>query len=140
MYRIKILSIGKTKETWLQSAFDEYAKRLQSVASFDLVWVKDNTQLISTANKESDPIILDPRGKLYTSETFSQMLVDALEKGGSKVTFIIGGAEGLPEEVKRMGRLVGFSPLTFTHQITRLILIEQIYRSLEIARGSQYHK
>ena len=140
MYRIKILSIGKTKEIWLQSAFDAYTKRLQSAASFELIWVKDNTQLIAAANKEADPIILDPKGKLYTSETFSQMLLEALQRGGSKATFIIGGAEGIPEEIKRMGQLVSFSPLTFTHQITRLILIEQIYRGLEIARGSQYHK
>lgn len=140
MYHIKILSVGKTKETWLQSAIDEYLKRLKSTVKFEFQWVKDDEQLIFQAMKDKQLIILDPKGKMHTSETFSQMLIEELEEGGSHVTFVIGGADGVPQSLKSQGRLVSFSPLTFTHQITRLILIEQIYRSLEIARGSSYHR
>ena len=140
MYHIKILSVGKTKETWLQNAIKEYIKRLQPIAKFNYIWAKDDEQLVSLASKEKSLVILDPNGRLYTSEKFSEFLTEQLVKGGSRLTFVIGGADGVPEQLQSKGILVSFSPLTFTHQITRLILIEQIYRGLEIARGSNYHR
>lgn len=140
MLKIKILSIGKTKETWLEQAFQEYQKRLTSRAQIDCLWAKDNAQLIEWAKKENSYISLDPQGLLFTSEKFSSFLSEQLEKEGSRLCFLIGGAEGLPEALKKEGKLISLSPLTFTHQITRLLLIEQIYRALEIERGSSYHK
>lgn len=140
MYHIKVLSVGKTKESWLQSAIEEYLKRLKSTVKFEFIWAKDDEQLISLSEKETRLVILDPKGSLYTSEKFSQFLVKELERGGSHLAFVIGGADGVPQSLKNRGPLISFSPMTFTHQITRLILIEQIYRGLEIARGSSYHR
>jgi 23S rRNA (pseudouridine1915-N3)-methyltransferase len=139
MIKIKILSIGKTKESWLEEAMDEYIKRLKAQISFDFVWAKDNAQLIELAHKEATVIALDPQGSLFSSEEFSSFITHKLIQGGSRLTCIIGGAEGLPLELKQLP-LISLSPLTFTHQLTRLVLIEQIYRAFEIQKGSRYHK
>lgn len=140
MFKIKIFSVGKTKESWLEEAFNEYLMRLKPTLQIECLWVKDTPQLIEWALKESTLICLDPEGKLFTSEKFSSFLFHELEKGGSRLSLVIGGAEGLPEELKQRGTLISLSPLTFTHQITRLVLIEQIYRACEIKKGSKYHK
>ncbi len=140
MIKIKILSVGKTKEAWLEEAFQEYVKRLSPFAQIELAWTKDDRQLVDKLKKEPHPLYLDPAGKLLTSEGFSRLLFDLLQKEGARLTIVIGGAEGLPEEIKKGQPLVSLSPLTFTHQITRLIAIEQIYRAFEIEKGSHYHK
>ena len=85
-------------------------------------------------------IALDPLGKTCTSEEFCELLFAAIERGGSRLSFIIGGAEGLPKEVRADAKLVSLSRLTFTHQMARLVLAEQIYRATEIRKGSGYHK
>lgn len=140
MIKLKILSIGKTKEKWLNDAFNEYVKRLSASVQIESAWAKDDAQLIEWAQKENFYLCLDPAGRLFTSEEFAHFLIQQWEKGGARLTLIIGGAEGLPAEIKQKGSLISLSPLTFTHQMTRLVLIEQIYRSIEIQKGSHYHK
>lgn len=140
MIKIKLLSVGKTKEKWLSEALEEYSKRLSAVVQIESVWAKDDRQLLEWVYKEERFLCLDPGGQLYTSKEFSELLSQQWEKGGSRLTFVIGGAEGLPQELKERGTLISLSPLTFTHQITRLILVEQIYRAAEIQKGSHYHK
>ena len=140
MIKLKILSVGKTKEKWLNDAFDEYKKRLSSSVSIESGWAKDDHQLIEWSQKEHNFLSLDPAGRQFASEEFASFLTEQWEKGGSRLTLIIGGAEGLPEVIKKRGTLISLSPLTFTHQMTRLVLIEQIYRATEINRGSHYHK
>lgn len=140
MLKIKILSVGKTKESWLQEAWDEYCKRLKTTAQIETLWAKDDKHLELLAEKEDRLILLDPQGKMHTSESFSKFLWEEIEKGGAKTTFLIGGAEGIPQALKDKNESISLSRLTFTHQMTRLILIEQIYRALEIAKGSKYHK
>lgn len=139
MLKLQILSIGKTKEKWLEEAFDEYTKRLKPLMQISTTWVKDDKQLIEKAEKESNSIALDPAGVLMDSRQFSSYIQKAFEAGGAKLTLIIGGAQGLPADLKKLP-LISLSPLTLTHQITRLVLIEQIYRALEIQQGSSYHK
>lgn len=140
MIKIKLLSVGKTKEKWLNDAVNEYIKRLQASIQFEFLWAKDDNQLIEWVEKETHWICLDPAGRLLTSEEFATFMNLEWEKGGSRLTLVIGGAEGLPERVKEKAMLISLSPLTFTHQITRLVLIEQIYRSTEILKNSHYHK
>lgn len=139
MLKIKILSIGKTKEKWLEDAINEYLKRLSPILSIEFLLFKTNAQLEFQAAKEHNLICLDIHGKMLNSEDFSQFLMESLELGGSRLTFVIGGAEGLPESLKKH-KLLSFSKMTFTHQICRLILVEQIYRALELQKGSKYHK
>src|SRR5437868_4850247 len=99
MLKLKILSVGKTKEKWLDEAFNEYVKRLQSTVQIQCSWAKDNTQLVEWAQKESSYLSLDPSGRQFTSEELSQFLFQQWEKGGARLTMIIGGAEGLPPEI-----------------------------------------
>lgn len=140
MLKLKIISIGKTKEDWLEQALAEYVKRLKPYLSIEWIWAKDNPHLIELVEKEPLAIALDPTGQHMTSEQFSSFLIQSWEKGGARLTFVIGGAEGLPIELKNSLQLVSLSKMTFTHQMTRLILVEQIYRAMEINRGTQYHK
>ncbi|MDR3623934.1 MAG: 23S rRNA (pseudouridine(1915)-N(3))-methyltransferase RlmH [Chlamydiales bacterium] len=140
MIKVKILSVGKTKERWLEEAIQEYCKRLKSSIAFEFVWAKDDNALLLLAEKEPLIIALDPNGTLYTSEDFSHFLFQKLELGGSRLSFVIGSSLGLPQAFKEKHTLISLSTLTFTHQLTRLVLIEQIYRATEIAKGSAYHK
>jgi 23S rRNA (pseudouridine1915-N3)-methyltransferase len=141
MHKIKILSVGKTKEPWLEEALAEYLKRLQGMISIEFILAKNDEQLLNLASKESTLICLDPKGEAVTSEQFCDCLFNNLSKGGCRLAFVIGGPEGLPSCL-RIGSypLISFSHLTFTHQIARLILVEQIYRAVEISKGTKYHK
>lgn len=86
-------------------------------------------------------IALDPKGKPLTSLDFSKRIQLYSLKGGSRINFVIGGPDGLSEMIKLQALEVwSLSPLTFTHQLTRIVLLEQIYRSYEISRNSNYHK
>ena len=140
MYHLRILSINKTKEQWLQEALDEFFKRMRSAAHFECIWAKNAAQLLSLAANEPYLVCLDSAGPLMSSEQFSSFLLSKLEEGGSHLAFLIGGPEGLPSELKDKYPLLSLSRLTFTHQLVRLILVEQIYRAFEIAKGSNYHK
>ncbi len=140
MLKLKILSVGKIKERWLKEAFQEYVKRLKPYSQIECLWAKGTDQLVEWAQKEPSYLCLDPEGHLFTSEQFAAFLADQWEKGGARLTLLIGGAEGFPNEIKKGRETISLSPLTFTHQITRLVLIEQIYRALEIQKGSHYHK
>ena len=140
MFKIKIFSVGKTKEAWLQSALAEYVKRLQTVAELEFILVKTDEQLENLVTKEDGVICLDPKGTLLNSEEFADFLLEELEKQHSRFAFVIGGADGLTESIKKGRRLISLSRLTFTHQLTRLVLTEQLYRAFEIHKGSGYHK
>jgi 23S rRNA (pseudouridine1915-N3)-methyltransferase len=137
MIKVKIFTVGKTKERWLQEAIDAYLKRLSSQMTVEWAYAKNDTQLLSFLKKESSYICLDPKGTAFSSEAFSKWLTQR----GSRLTFVIGGAQGLERAVlSEASALISLSPLTFTHQLARLILVEQLYRACEIEKGSSYHK
>jgi 23S rRNA (pseudouridine1915-N3)-methyltransferase len=140
MIRIKVLSVGKTKELWLEQAITEYLERLRSMVTFSFVWAKDDRQLIALADKESLLLGLDPAGTLMSSEKFTSFFAEQIIEGGARASFVIGGPLGLPMVLREKIPLISLSPMTFTHQMTRLILTEQIYRAVEILKGSPYHK
>lgn len=131
--------VGRSKEAWIDSGVEEFTKRLSSTLQLTTEWVKDDQALIQQAQKEGKVICLDPEGKMMDSTTFSKALSKWLEEGGARLTFVIGASDGLPASL-RSYPLISFSSMTFTHQMCRLILAEQIYRSTEIWRGSPYHK
>lgn len=140
MYKITIFSVGKTKEPWLLSALEEYEKRLSSLIEIQWVFVKKPEQLASLLEDVSF-IALTPEAKQFTSEEFSLELYKALEKQGSRLAFLIGGADGIdPKLLAKAFKAISFSKMTFTHQMVRLLLVEQIYRASEIQKGSNYHK
>ena len=141
MHRLTIYSIGKTKEAWLESALDEYTKRLKPSATISWILAKENKQLEKLVDQEPFLACLDPAGDLMTSEKFSTWLNNSLVTAGARLAFVIGGATGLSKQLRQKAScLISLSPLTFTHQITRLVLLEQLYRAFEIQKGSAYHK
>ena len=132
------------------SNFIDFQTRLRpSNVEVDTTWHKDNQALTKSvegdASKGHSIILLDPLGTSKTSEKFSDDLYEWLDRGGSRLSFVIGGAEGLPSELKfpssgKKPSMISLSAMTFTHQFARLMLIEQIYRGTEIRKGSGYHK
>ena len=106
-------------QAWLQTAIDLYTQRLRSVVEVECVWVKDDPALAAQVVRSKDAcIVLDERGKLCTSVEFTDQFYRALEDGGSRLSFFIGGADGLPPELKAdQKRLLSLSKLTFTHRV-----------------------
>lgn len=142
MIKIQVVGVGRTKEEWLETAIAEYLKRLTPIARFDFLFLKDNQALL-THLKDQPPrsyITLDESGESFDSLQFSQFLEQFMRENGPRLQFVIGGSEGLPSTLKHHTPSVSLSPMTLTHQMVRLLLVEQIYRALEIQRGSRYHK
>ncbi|MBM3195111.1 MAG: 23S rRNA (pseudouridine(1915)-N(3))-methyltransferase RlmH, partial [Chlamydiae bacterium] len=102
---------------------------------------KNDSELEKQVGLESGWIALDPEGTTFTSEAFSSFLLKQVETDGKKLVLVIGGSDGLTPFLKSKAKsLLSLSKLTFTHQITRLVLIEQLYRAIEIGKNSPYHK
>lgn len=140
MIRIKILSVGKTHEKWLEEGFQMYVDRLSSFAHFEWIWLKDALQLEKMIEKEPSCVLLDPLGHERDSQGFSDWFFKRVEEGGARLTLAIGPAEGFSRGLKEKHEMISLSRLTYTHQLTRLILMEQIFRAFEIRKGSAYHK
>lgn len=141
MYKLKIFSIGKNKESWLIQALEDYSKRLRPILSIEWIFVKEEIQLLQLLKKESKILALDVHGKMYSSKEFSTWLIKSFEKEGGRLNFVIGGPEGFSNNLRStIQEFICLSPLTFTHQMARLIFVEQVYRAFEIERGSHYHK
>jgi 23S rRNA (pseudouridine1915-N3)-methyltransferase len=136
MFKVKIIAVGRTKEAWLEMGIAEYEKRLQGRLALEWLLAKDDKSLFAYCRKEPLLIALDVQGELLSSVGFSEKLTQL-----GRTAFVIGGPDGLPADILKEARFLwSLSPLTFTNQMARLILVEQLYRALEIASGSPYHK
>lgn len=141
MIKVKIYAVGKTKEVWLDQATTEYQKRLSKTLQIEWVIVKDDKALESSLVKEKSYICFDKEGREFSSIELSNFLDQEGVKRGARLTFVIGGPEGIPSAIcLRASHLLSLSKLTYTHQIVRLILMEQLYRSTQIQKGTKYHK
>lgn len=138
MYKINLYSVGKNKEAWLNDALKEYQKRLQKQIQLHFQFFKTTEQMVKALQNESFIICLDPKGEELTSESFAQSLKLSLEKGGCSLAIVIGESRGLPPSLKKHP-LISFSKMIFTHQLSRLIITEQIYRAVQIWNRSPYH-
>lgn len=150
----KIICIGKIKEKYLIDGISEYKKRIEGFAKFEIIELKEvNTNdilknienegkmILEKIKREDYVITLEILGKKLDSIAFSKHLEKILTYDSSNIIFIIGGSNGLSEEVKKRSNFkLSFSDMTFPHQLMRLILVEQIYRSLTIINNKEYHK
>ena len=143
---IKILCVGKIKETFYQEAIKEYMKRLSKYHKVVIEELPDSTKqkeeelLLKKINPKDYNIVLDIDGVMLDSIELSNHL-DKTFLNHSNITFIIGGSDGLTDKVKQMANFkLSFSKLTFPHQLFRVILLEQIYRSFKIQNHETYHK
>lgn len=158
--KITIIGPGKLKEKYLKDGIAEFTKRLTSYTKLEIVEVSDEKcpenlspadmeivkkregeKIISKLNPSSYIITLELEGKQLTSEDLSKKIEDITVRGFSHITFIIGGSLGLHKDVRDKSHFkLCFSKMTFPHQMMKLILIEQIYRSFRILKNEPYHK
>lgn len=150
----KILCVGKIKDDYIAKGIDEYSKRIVGFTKFIIQEVKEtNTNdikhnietegnaLLSKINDEDYVITLEILGKNFDSIEFSKYLENLKTYGNSNIVFVIGGSNGLSDKIKNRSNLaLSFSKFTFPHQLMRLILVEQIYRSIAIEKSLEYHK
>lgn len=130
--------MGKNKEDWLEQALLLYQKRLQKQIFLQFYWLKSSEHIHKALQKETVIFCFDPKGEALTSESFAQILEKGLIQGGSQIALVIGEAKGLSLELKKFP-LLSFSKMIFTHQLSRLIITEQIYRAAHIWNNSPYH-
>ena len=139
--KYRIIAIGKIRKPWIKNGLDIYKKRLPNLSIIELRdsnLKKEKDEIISTIIKGEVVIALAEEGERFSSIAFFNKL-QKLES--ERLVFVIGGADGLPSEIKDMAHLcLSLSPLTFPHEIARLLLVEQLYRSNTIALGTPYHR
>ncbi|MBQ8558849.1 MAG: 23S rRNA (pseudouridine(1915)-N(3))-methyltransferase RlmH [Tyzzerella sp.] len=158
--RITVITVGKIKEKYLKDAIAEYSKRLSKYCKLEIVEVADEktpdnaSEVVenSIRSKEAERILkyvkedayiitLEINGKQLSSEELADKINKLGVQGTSHIIFIIGGSIGLGEEVlKKSNYALSFSKMTFPHQLMRVIILEQIYRSYRIISGEPYHK
>lgn len=157
---ITVIAIGKLKEKYWTDAVKEYSKRLGSYCSLNIMELKESplranpsaadelavkvaegTDILSKIKPSDFVITLEIKGKGLSSEQLADKIEDLAINGRSSIVFVIGGSLGLsPEVSKRSDFKLSFSAMTFPHQMMRVILLEQIYRSFKIIRNEAYHK
>jgi 23S rRNA (pseudouridine1915-N3)-methyltransferase len=159
---LKIIGVGKLKEKYLREGVAEYTKRLQAYARVQHLEISDQKipegaspaeeqQVLMregegilkhlTSQVSGAVVVLDRQGKSFSSEELAQWMQKIMLGGQSEISWIIGGTLGLDSRVlERADLRLSFSRLTFPHQLMRLILVEQIYRSFKILRNEPYHR
>lgn len=154
--KVVLLSLGKTDEDFYVQAMDIFRKRLSHYLPFDLEFVPDvkNTKNLSEKeqkNLEGEAllnriqqgdyvVLLDDKGNQYSSVEFSRFIEKKLYSVPKRLIFVVGGPYGFPDEVyRRANEKLSLSRMTFTHQMVRLVFVEQLYRAMTILNGEPYH-
>lgn len=157
--KFTFLTIGKIKEKWMRQGIDEYLKRLSPIAKVEIlspdeekmpenpspalkekVMEKEGEKLLKYLKDEDFLILLDLKGKPVTSEELAHIIQQKMVSGTSHFFFMIGGPYGNGENIRKRANLkISISAMTFTHQMARLILAEQVYRAMKIIRHEPYH-
>lgn len=158
--KITLITVGKIKEKYLEDAIAEYSKRLSRYCKLEIVEVadektpdnasatvedairdKEGERILKYIKEDAYVITLEIAGKMLTSEEMAEKIEKLGVQGTSHIIFIIGGSIGLGREIlKRSDYALSFSKMTFPHQLMRVILLEQIYRSYRIINHEPYHK
>jgi 23S rRNA (pseudouridine1915-N3)-methyltransferase len=154
--KFELLFLGKTKDSFLSEGIDEYYSRLIHYVSVSIktLKIKNKEQWNDTITRQQEgklllthvptgslKVVLDSRGRQFTSEKMADLLERWEQQGIKQVSFLIGGALGLSDEViLEADLLFSLSKMTFTHDMTRLFLLEQLYRAFTIKAGEKYHK
>ncbi len=147
MMRFTILCVGKLKEEYMRKAVADYATRLSKYAKVEIVEVAESDipgegdALLKRLAPGSCVVAMDLHGKMIDSLALASWIAKKTLSGTSHFTFVIGGSDGIDPRICQMADLrLCLSPMTFTHQMTRLILAEQLYRAMKINAGEKYHK
>jgi len=156
MLKINLICLGDIKEKYLREAIAEYSKRISRFADLKIIELKEhiaqsnnNADIQNALKKDSDEIqknlkgyvfCLDINGKMMKSEDFSKK-IEKISLSNSEISFIIGASNGIHESIKNISdEKISFSPMTFPHQLMRVIFLEQLYRAFTILNNISYHK
>lgn len=154
---VSIVAVGKIRENYIKSGIEEFLKRVQPYSSVKIVEIEAETvkyesqikkametegeKIINTLSDNAYVISMDVLGKHLSSEKFASKIQNINTQGINQLVFIIGGAFGLDEKVKKRADFVlSLSDMTFPHQLARLFLLEQVYRAFRIINNEPYHK
>ncbi|OFX89924.1 MAG: 23S rRNA (pseudouridine(1915)-N(3))-methyltransferase RlmH [Bacteroidetes bacterium GWF2_33_16] len=154
--KVKLLCIGKTDAEFIVQGIREYEKRLKHYVSYESVYIPDvknsksltenqqkdkEGELLKSYLKESDfVVLLDERGKDYSSVEFSKFIEKHMISGLKSLVFIIGGPYGFSKDIVELSNAkISLSKMTFSHQMVRMIFVEQLYRAMTIIKGEPYH-
>ena len=151
--KINIVAVGKIKEKYITDGINEYKKRLGAYVTLNIIEVAEETSVLNVESKSEREgvrilekakgfiIGLDGKGLQLSSTELAKLVQSNMVNGISEMTFIIGGSNGLSDNVrKKCDILLSFGKMTFPHQLFRLVLMEQIYRAYTIINGTPYHK
>jgi 23S rRNA (pseudouridine1915-N3)-methyltransferase len=141
--RIRLLMLGKTRRPELRAVFDDYVKRISHAAAIEVIEVRDGAAAIKKldADRAATALLLDAGGKAQDSDALARWLGEQRDRGTREIIFICGDAEGFPEVLrKRVAQKLSLSPMTYSHELARVMLAEQLYRALAILSGSPYPK
>lgn len=143
---IKIICVGKIKESYLNELINDYLNRINKYHKIEIIELKDSNtknesdELLKVINSKDYNILLDINGSKYNSVELSKF-IDKTFIINSNITFIIGGSDGVDDRIKSIvNKKISFSDMTFPHGLFRGILLEQIYRSFKIINNESYHK
>ena len=152
--KAELFFAGKTTEAWVREGVEEYLGRLKHYLPVTVITIEsprgvkagstmaqsESTKMLDRIKPSDIVMLLDERGKSYTSETFSALLGKMMVEGCDKLVIITGGAYGVSDAIrKRANFTVTFSAFTFTHQMIRILLAEQLYRAMTILKNEKYH-
>ena len=150
--KLRVIWVGKSREAWLKEALAEYGGRIRRYVPFEVAEVREEKgaaademrrreceRLERLIPSSATVILLDERGDRMDSPGLAGTIGTLRDRGTSELLFVIGGAYGFSEDFRRRGRLLSLSPMTFTHQMARLFLLEQIYRAFTILNNEPYH-
>jgi 23S rRNA (pseudouridine1915-N3)-methyltransferase len=144
--KIKIAWIGKTKEPAIAALTEEYLKRISRYAQVEGIAVRDEHDLAAKfgaaakAGAKSTLVLMDSRGKEFSSEQFAKFLGDYQDRNPLPLMFAVGGADGFSEAVRAAAQhVVSLGKMTLAHELARVVLLEQIYRGFTILKGHPYH-
>jgi 23S rRNA (pseudouridine1915-N3)-methyltransferase len=139
--RCRIIAIGKVRKAWVQEGIELYLKRLPGLKIVELRDgnpEKEAESIRQTLRSDEWPVMLMEQGETLTSISFAERLSNL---GSQRLAFVIGGADGLTAELKALAHWkLSLSPMTFPHELARLLLIEQLFRAQAIQQGSPYHR
>lgn len=149
---INLICVGNLKETFSKQEQEEYLKRLSAFCKVNVIEIKEQNQFENssvTLEKEGEEILkklkgyvilCDIKGKEFSSPALAEKLENLMQTN-SEISFVVGGSYGVCEEVKSLSKeKISFSPMTFPHNLFRIMLLEQVYRAFTIINGKTYHK
>lgn len=141
--KIRFLMLGKTRRPEMNAALDDYVTRIGRACQVEVTEVRDGEAALKKldADRAATVLLLDAGGKVYDSQSFAKWLGEQRDRGTREILFVCGDAEGFPEALReRVKQRISLSAMTYSHELARVMLAEQLYRALAILSGSPYPK